>query len=171
MSMKQWITNRIKKLFENTESTITTVIVLAFFGGSASILALSKKASTFFLQILNTPTPLWATILLVLLCCLYTYLKASQYLSKNNPSNDPIIELKEIGNFKWKTIIHKNGNFDVSQIPYCKEHEIKLVPHGISYFCPALHIGCKSQIKKEDLKLQYDIAKSFIEGMINKIAI
>lgn len=120
------------------------------------------------IQAMKLPIPLWATISLVYLCCLYTYLKVSQYLKKNTPSDNPTIKLIEIGNFKWKTSIHENGDFEIHPIPYCKEHEIKLVSHSIGYFCPAIQLGCKSQIMKKDIKVQYDTATSIIEGMINK---
>lgn len=75
--MKEWLIKRIKKLFENIESTITTVIVLALLSGSIGILALSKKALNVFLQIANIPTPLWATIVLVLLVTVYKNEKIS----------------------------------------------------------------------------------------------
>ena len=72
-TMKQWLLNRIKKIFENTESAITAVIVVALLGGSAGILALSKNALYYFLQIVNIPTPLWVTTALVIVSCGYIY--------------------------------------------------------------------------------------------------
>ncbi len=168
MTMKQWLLKRIKKLFENTESTITTVIVLALLGGSAGILALSKKALTFFLQISNISTPLWATISLILLCCLYTYLKASKYSKKNLPLDTSLANaiLIEIGNFKWNVTILEDNKFEIHPIPYCKVHETRFVPFKEVYICPAYQLGCGSIIKKIDLKLQYDVAYSFIEHKI-----
>jgi len=93
--MKEWLLNRIKKAGENIESTLTQIFFVALFGGPTAILALSKKARDFALQLADTQTPLWATILLVLLCCLYIYLK----VRKPNPSfshQNPIIEPQQV---------------------------------------------------------------------------
>ena len=75
MSMREWLIQRVKKAGENIESTLTNILLLALAGGSLGILAFSKKALSFFLQILATPTPVWATILLVLLCYLYIHIR------------------------------------------------------------------------------------------------
>lgn len=77
--MKQWLINRIKKLGENIESSITQVIVLALFGGSLAILAFWKKALDLIQKTLIKPTPLWITIILGLLCCLYIHSNIGKY--------------------------------------------------------------------------------------------
>lgn len=84
--MKQWLIRRLKKAGENIESTLTQLFFLALFGGSVAILALSKKALHFALQLAIAPTPLWATISLALLCSLYVYLKTRSYTLRNNES-------------------------------------------------------------------------------------
>ena len=84
--MQQWLKKRLIKLFENIESTITTVIVFALIGGAIGILALSKKALNCFLHIVNTPTSLWATIALVLLLGGYIYLKKPKVHSFSSPT-------------------------------------------------------------------------------------
>lgn len=77
--MQEWLIRRIKKAGENIESTLTQIFFLALLGGSVAILALSKKALSFALQLAITATPLWATISLTLLCCLYVYLRTQSY--------------------------------------------------------------------------------------------
>ncbi|MEW6614291.1 MAG: hypothetical protein AB1401_02310 [Thermodesulfobacteriota bacterium] len=74
---------RIKKLFENIESTITTLIVLFLLSSSVGILAVSKKALNFFLQTINIPTPLYITIIL-LVVVLILHLKARKSYSSQN---------------------------------------------------------------------------------------
>ncbi len=53
----------------------------AFFSESA------KRTLCYAIAILSTSTPLWATIVLVLLCGLYTYVKVARILSKLNRSS------------------------------------------------------------------------------------
>jgi len=83
--MKEWLIRRIKKAGENIESTLTQVVSLALFGGSVAILALSKTALNFALQLVNTPTPLWATIVLAFLSSVYIYIKTSRSHSLSPP--------------------------------------------------------------------------------------
>ena len=86
--MKEWQLKRIKKAGENIESTITQIILVALIGGTATIITFSKTALNFVLQLLNIPTPLWATILLVLLCFIYIYLKLRLYRKSQQPPID-----------------------------------------------------------------------------------
>ena len=130
--MKEWLIKRIKKLFENIESTITTVIVLALLGSSIGILALSKKALNVFLQIANIPTPLWATIVLVLLLTVYIKMKKSL----SSPASNYIIKYFTIGKFKWKTKIYDYGSFEVEEYPFCVTHDLQFIYGDRSKYCP-----------------------------------
>ena len=80
MSMKEWLTRRMKKAGENIESTLTQIFFLALVGGTAAILALSKTALSFVLQLAAMPTPLWVAISLTILCCTYVYLRSRSYI-------------------------------------------------------------------------------------------
>jgi hypothetical protein len=85
--MKEWLKRRIKKAAENIESTLTQIFLLALCGGSIAILAFSKKALNFVLQLSSISTPLWATISLILLCGLYASLKLRRYQKSYKPPN------------------------------------------------------------------------------------
>ncbi len=166
--MKQWLIKRIKKLFENIESTITTVIVLAILGGSIGILASSKKALNIFLQIVNIPTPLWATIVLVFL--VITYIK----MKKSSPSSNLNYKIKyfTIDNLKWKTKIFHENYFEVDKISICREHDLPLIHENIYYYCPEFRKkNCKIMIDHNDYSFIYETAKSYIDKEIrnNKI--
>ncbi len=82
--MQVWLTNRIKKLGENIESTITQVIVLGLLGGSVAVLAFWKKGLNYVHTILTKPTPLWITIIMGLLYFLYIHLKFRSYSFPND---------------------------------------------------------------------------------------
>jgi hypothetical protein len=172
MTMREWLKQRIKKLFENTESTITNIFLLALFGGSATILAVSKKALSAFLQIATTPTPLWATISLVLLVCLYIYIKLRQsHSSYVSPSEyhptDPQLEYITVGEYKWQVAIFNNGAFSVDQYPYCIKHDLKFIFKSDGKYCPEVDKGnCDSKISERNQFNTYETAKSYIEKEI-----
>ena len=165
--MKQWLIKRIKKLFENIESTITTVIVIALLGGSLGILALSKRALNFFLQIINIPTPIWATILLVLLVFAYLKIKKAHSSSKS----DYITKYFTIGNYKWETKIYDYGYFEVDKYPICTIHDLKFIFGHNEKYCPGPeNETCKNRLSEYDEFKIYESAKSIIENKVrNKI--
>jgi len=165
MSTKQWLLNRLKKAFENTESTITSIIVLAVLGGSVGILSFSQKALSFFLQLLKTPTPLWATIALVFLAGICIYLK----LHKPYPSTAPKPKTKyiSIGRYKWKTKIYDNGHFEIDKYPYCIEHDLKFIHGRGGKYCPGTEKEkCNNKLPDHDEFKVYESAKSIIENKV-----
>lgn len=176
MTMKQWLLKRIKKLFENIESTITTVIVLALLGGSIGILALSKKALNVFLQIANIPTPLWATIAVVFLVMVYIYLRTKRVNSLPPPKYKT--EHFTINNLKWETKVYDYGSFEVENTPICSEHDLpfiygdlshdsSLISDNSSRYCPEFEKGnCENRIWDSEYDKIYATAKSYIDKQI-----
>lgn len=168
MTMRQMLIKILKTIFSDMRQAAIPAIALLLVGGSAGLLLLSEKALDFVIQIANISTPLWATIALAILCCVYTYLKASQLQKQNHSLTASNVNtvLIEIGNFKWNVIISKDNEFEIHPIPYCKLHETRFIPFKEVYICPAYQLGCGSIIKKQDVKLQYDVAHSFIEHKV-----
>ena len=72
------------QFFASLMNNIIVTILVGTFGVSA-LIAWVTGTLDFLIQYMNTPIPLWATILLVVLCCRYTYLK----VPKSNPSSSP----------------------------------------------------------------------------------
>src|SRR3972149_9740215 len=59
------------------------------------------------IQTIKSPTPLWGTIALVLLCFLYMQIKQKQNSQKKLPSEPPPKnKLIEVGRFKWKPDVY-----------------------------------------------------------------
>ncbi len=90
MRPKETLTRILKLFFGDTRQAIISYIVLALIAMGGGLLALSKTALNLSIQIMTTPTPLWATISLVLLGCLYIHLKfrsLSISLTKPVPTN------------------------------------------------------------------------------------
>lgn len=74
MLLIRWIKEHIIKLFSDAHSGIIgTIVSLVSIG---SIYTFCRYFANASLSILKSPTPLWVTILLVLVVLLYTYLKA-----------------------------------------------------------------------------------------------
>jgi hypothetical protein len=164
--MKQWLIQRTKKLFENIESTITTVIVLALLGGSIGILALSKKALTYFLQIANIPTPLWATIALAFVVVGYIYLKKRKKIQSSEPSDYKLCYFT-IGNYKWEVKVYKSGNFKVNDYPFCVKHDLRFIFGSNRTYCPGTeNEQCNNYLSKHDEFTVFEAAKSIIENKI-----
>ncbi len=175
MSMREWLKRRIKKAGENIESTITNAILVLIAGSYLTILAFSKRAVDFTHQLLTTPTPLWATISLVLLCYVYVYLKFRGVQSSSVPQSVTTDEHKikyfTVGEQKWKTTIYKNGFFEVDKFPICKKHDLTFIfghSNGKFYiYCPeVLKKQCNNTIYDSERSTIYDLAKSYIDNQI-----
>jgi hypothetical protein len=88
MPLKEVLSKWLKLFGGDTRRAIVGYIVVGLILAGGGLEILTKKVITTVIQIANTPSPLWATISLVLLCVLYTYLKAGH----RNPSNPPSAE-------------------------------------------------------------------------------
>lgn len=112
--MKEWMQRRIKKFGENIESTITSALFWLIVGGPLVLVATYKFLRDFFLQLLQEPTPLWATTVMIAICCLYTYAKVaksqSTSIKEDQPCEPPeITNLPEIQVSMLK-LLHKKDN-------------------------------------------------------------
>lgn len=138
--MQQWLKKRLTKLFENIESIITTVIVFALISGAIGILALSKKALNCFLHIVNTPTPLWATIALVLLLGGYIYLKKPKFHPFSSPTTtlpkyqkDILLYLlNHVGDtLTFETVNLLNTSEDIAKYHLQELHKKQFISEGL----------------------------------------
>ena len=86
--MKEWVIKILKTIASDVRQAAVPAILLLLIGGTGGLLLLSEKALDFARQSANIPTPLWATISLIFLCVLYTYLAAR----RKNPQKSPNIE-------------------------------------------------------------------------------
>jgi len=108
------------------------------WGGLYNLLIYSQDL---LLILVNLTTPLWATIALITLCCLYIYLKTRQY---QNPQIPPTVQedLHPALGVKWDT------NFDIHCL-YCGTL-LKNSTHGPSiFFCANPH-GKEKHVLKTD---------------------
>ena len=124
-------------------------------------------------NILQSPTPLWATILLIIVSglVLRIYLSQEKEIPLLNPLSSsipkPKIEYFPIDNLKWKTKIYDDRHFEVERISICKEHDLPLINGNIVYYCPeSLKYNCKNKIDNNSYSMLYENAKSYIDKEI-----
>ncbi|NQT27071.1 hypothetical protein HQ585_17080 [candidate division KSB1 bacterium] len=159
--MKQRIIKISKLIFADARQAIVGAIVIGLVGGIGGLLYLSKTALDFSIAILNISTPLWAAISLAFLCSVYIYLKT---LKKQSSSKNVLYTVK---NLKWEVSINNDGNYHVSEIPYCLKHELKLIlsTNYVAWNCPKL-LECGTKIDNSNKYNLYQVALSHIEKAI-----
>lgn len=84
--MKQILIKIVKIIVSDVRQAAVPAILFLIVGGSGGLIYLYRKALSGTILVANTPTPLWATIALVLLCCVYTYAKVEKFHSSLNQS-------------------------------------------------------------------------------------
>ncbi len=161
----------LKTLCSDIRQSIVSIVVGAAIVSAGSLLYLYKTVRDATIAILTTPTPLWVAILLVLLGCLYTYIKFRQirlsYSTSPDSTSPDIATLGytpyffTIGDYKWAVKIYPNGNFSVDVFPFCAKHDLRFILKGLDKVCPA--DGCTNTISASDEYKVFNTAKSYIE--------
>lgn len=134
----------LKSLFSDVRQAIVGVIVIALLGSIGGLLYLSKTALYFSIAILNTPTPLWATIALVLLVGVYIYLKISRNQSCLKANLYTIIRGLKIKNLP-------NGGYE-EKIAYCFHCESPMSFSSRMKVLECTKCGYKSSIQARHLQ-------------------
>jgi hypothetical protein len=88
MDPKVIVSKLLKWFADHLLSAILSLILAALIAAWGGVFAFSMSALGYAIQLLNEQTPLWATISLILLCCLYTYLTTR----RRNPQKPPSVE-------------------------------------------------------------------------------
>jgi len=162
----------LKSIGIDTRSAIVSLIVAGFVVAGGGILSISKTALSYTALFLNIKMPLWATTALIVLCCLYTYVKATKIPTKFNQAdqaskNPPVIRYFPIGNYKWATTIYENGHFDVDKYPFCIKHDLRFIFSSDAKYCPGTEKErCGNKLGKHDEFKIYETAKSIIENKV-----
>ncbi len=158
----------LKKVFSDLHSAIVGIIVSAIILSVGGVYLFYKNLWISLKTTIQSPTPLWATIILVFAVLVYIYLKTSKTHSSTAP--DYKIEYFTIDELKWKTKVYDNGNFEVERISICKEHDLPLINGNIVYYCPeSLKYKCKNKIDYNSYSILYENAKSYIDKEVRNI--
>ncbi len=84
--MHKKLTTYTKKLFGDLHSAIISITVLALLSGSGIVYHFYKNLWLSLIDTIQSPTPLWATIVLVSLLGVYVYIRTSRFHSLSNTS-------------------------------------------------------------------------------------
>ena len=133
--MKQKLIQILKTIIADVRQAYVPVILLSVIGGTGTVFYFYERALTWTIQIVNTPTPLWATIALALGCCLYTYLHNQKLLKEigenKRSSRTSKAEIDNSKSILLKFIFHNNLLWlsdDLSPLcPACYEIKGKII--------------------------------------------
>ncbi len=84
MHLKATLSKWLKLFFGDIRQAIVSYIVGGLILAGGSVVIFAKIARDWLIQRLGMPLPLWGAIVLILLCCLYTYIKVARIHSKLN---------------------------------------------------------------------------------------
>jgi len=168
MPMIKLLLKSIAKFFGNLIHS-TIVAILLGIVGLPVLISWATGTLDFLLLVVNIPTPLWATIILVLL--LLTYLKTESTRSSSNLSEskpDYITKQFPIGKYKWEAKIYENNDFTVDKYPFCITHDLRFIFGYNEKYCPHTENSkkCSNRLNKDDEFATYEAAKSIIEKKI-----
>ncbi len=108
------------------------------------------------------PVPLWLLVLVslsILFGCAILFLIHS-YKDISKVKN----ELIEAEGFKWETTYQNKSVLCVSNIPFCKTHDLRLTDFKDTYDC--MGKDCKTSIETKMLPIVYKVAFNHIERYI-----
>jgi len=160
----------LKELLKNITSDLRGLVVqkaaLWYLGGLSAFSAAWYNAKQLVVEVLQTPTPVWGTLVLVLLVMVNIHLKTVENHSLSKP---PVKKemLFESDGFKWKAVIHSPNHHAVENVPFCKIHDKRLIELNGNFVCPDKNIDvCETVLKPDKYQLLKDIAESEAEYII-----
>lgn len=165
-SIVKWMKKGIKIFLGLLAPIVLVSYASAFWNWENGIIP--KETLLLPYNILQTPTPLWLTIILISVVLGYGYLRS---LTPPSSSDIPYkTKYFPIDNLKWKTKVYDHGYFEVERIAICHEHDLPLINGNIDYYCPEhLKKNCKIMIDHKDYSMLYNHAKSYIDKEVRNI--
>ncbi len=160
--MRQLLTKSIIKFFANLFYNITALIIVSAIGLPV-LIAWATGTLGFLLQILKTPTPIWITIISVLL--VFACLKIIKVRSSSKLHYKT--KYFTINNYKWEVKIYDYGYFEIEKYPFCTIHDLRFIYGSNGKYCPGTeNETCKNWLSEYDEFKVYESAKSIIENKI-----
>lgn len=144
--LKKWI----RKMFSNVHSAIVALIVVAIITALGGIVVFSKNLTLFLYNVLKSATPLWATILLILISCFLTYRRSARQnqaqlsLSRTDTRDNRLLRTLDDTDIKLLRVIAANEDpFDKDGLYTVNEHflseSLRLSSQELKYRLEKLH--------------------------------
>jgi hypothetical protein len=131
----KWLLKTTGSILSAVRNNIVIAILLGFAGGYVGLLSFSKTVYKASIDTINTATPLWVSILAIIACCLYTYLKTHKNPYKQSKNEEKSIEsdLK----LKFGAYWDKDAN------PYCSYCKTPLQTVKVEHYGDVTLSCCK----------------------------
>lgn len=163
--LQKILTRWLKKLFSDSHATIVGIVLGSMFAGGG-IYVFAKNLWSLLINTIQSPTPLWATIALIILVAVYVRQQAGKNYQNSYSPQSGRTQYFTVGALKWRITISPDNTFDVEQVPICVKHNLLLVydDNDSYYSCPeARNNGCENVIHVDDLNIVYHTAVSYID--------
>ena len=161
--MLKMLPKPISRFFEAASHYIILTIATSIIGVPVLVSWVTGTLD-FLIQTIKSPTPLWASIAFVLVCCVYIYLKYEIYRPSGIPNK---VKFFDVGGYRWKAIIRRDNYFELDKYPYCPVHDVRFVYSKDRKFCPGTETEiCENNLPKRDEFIEYEAAKSMIDKKI-----
>lgn len=155
----------LKSLGQDFQRGIVTYIVVAA-GLGAWLLAKLKVIGPAAYDLVNSRI----NICLALLLCALSYLLGLIFGKMKWKPKDEFKTLEKslvpIGPFKWEVTVFSDKSFTISEMPYCKTHDMKLIENMMVYVCPVGR-DCQSTNRFELRTMQQQV-ESVMEAHLRK---
>ena len=138
--MLNWLIKSLRKFLSTLlHNILVTILVVTI--GVPTLLSWATGTLNILIQTIKLPVPVWATISLVFLCCLYIYLKVTQHYQKTRPSYPPqqyfcLPEFFDYNGASWKIISLPDQKIKVDFPSYCIQHHLQHIQEVHNYICP-----------------------------------
>ncbi len=179
--MKEKLIHRLKSLYQNAkkeflERPIATIKVLVSSIVVILPLVLSESWRGFVLSLLSKAMkPQIELSLIPLLISLMLLIVLAFFLLRPKKMKLEDFLFIPFDSFTWKVTLPGNRQFSVDSIPYCKNHQIKLLPTGRDndfFVCPVCgsKAGTKLPLKRRQILFQAvtNLAEAKLENHIKK---
>ena len=162
MHLKEVLIKLLKSLGGDIRQTIVSVVVIGALSVYGGLLLLSNAVLNYSIQLLTMSTPLWATILLILLGYIYIYLKL-QKIKSLITSSQRTLSQDNLNNLTLKFGIYWDKNKQ-AHCPTCKtplsqyKEEQRASGNFYSYFiCPKCRLPVYLQNDEAPITIQQAI--------------
>jgi hypothetical protein len=118
--MKAKLIQILKTIASDVRQASVPAILLWLAGGAGGLLYVYKMAVDGITQTINKPTPIWASISLIFLCCLYSYVNTNRKTHKYYELSQSSLPPQKGNNQKSKFIFHNNLLWLIDDLnPFC----------------------------------------------------
>ncbi len=161
--MKNLLLAYIKKFFSDSHNAIIAIILASLIVGSGSVYLFFQSLWIGLINTLQSPTPLWVAIVLVLVLYVWFCAKTKNNLAYSISNLKDYVFIEEEG-LLWK--IDKMTR-EINPTPLCLKHQHEMLELKDSYLCFSCKSTSRKIISKEKVCLVRKIVLSQIDAALD----